>query len=318
MALEPPGRTSTASSPLSLNSWPEPHGERHVRWAAGHVPTPGNTTPRALMSGVLTPLQNWLPRPRRSHVLPIVGAGIGPSAKALPCLQPWRAPRPPAGHLPAARNPQGRGQVPAGAGEPGASLWGPRTPGLLPLPGLFRALPQPLTCSGGPGRRPCPLCACCPASVLPHPVPGPPRPLPVDRVAGLILQEAMWVQPGPATGCQPLCPQGSGPTGWGSGPSLSNPTVKTRGPPAPGAPKARALPSSVPGETQGGGQGSPAEARRAWARSSLTALPSSPEHPQDGQDACPLHRWPRGTSASPGPPQGGVVPLPQLQGIHGG
>ena len=147
-----------------------------------------------------------------------------------------------------------------------------------------------------------------------------PRPSSMQKwtTTGLVLQEAMWVQPGPATGCQPLCPWGSGPTGWGSGPSLPNPTVKTGGPPAPGAPKARALPSSVPGETQGGGQGSSAEARIAWARSSLTALPSSPEHPRDGQDACPLHRWLRGTSASPGPPQGGVVPLPQLQWIHGG
>ena len=186
-ALEPPGRTSTSSSHLSLNSWPEPHGKRHVRWAAGHVPTPGNPSPHTLMSGVLMPLQNWLPRPRRSHVLPVVGAGISPSAKALPCLQPWRAPRPPggppscsqepAGPRPSASRSPGAGGQPLGTQDPRSAtaprpvrsasaathlLWRARpeaVPSMRSLPHLGPAPPCPRAPTAPPcgqGGRPCP------------------------------------------------------------------------------------------------------------------------------------------------------------------
>lgn len=223
---------------------------------------------------------------------------------------------PPAGHLPAARNPQGRGQMPPGAREPRTSLWGPRSPGLLPgtpgflpLPGLFGALPQPLSCSGGPGQTVPTACS------LPRLGPAPPHPrAPAAPPCG---QGGRPRSPGSHVGATRSCYRYPAPrsTGlwarWvGFRPLPAKPHCKNRGTACSRGAKGGGSASQHPQRDPGRRSGQPHRGALGLGWSSVTALPSSPElgAAPGWQDSLPVHSWPRGTSASPGPPQGGVVP----------
>lgn len=240
---EPPEQTSTASSSLSPDSRPEALANAMIRWAAGHAPDPRqypsrcrphperhacseltasapafDTPPRVVLAGRSAPA---------SIPCPALGPGEHPGPRRDTFLQPGT---------------QGRGQVPAGAWEPGTS------------PQRTRVCYCSQACSEWfhhrhllwrPGQGPAPLCAHSPCLSCPARPWAPVAPPRTGRPA-LPSREAMWVQPGPATSCQPLCPQGA-----------LSPRVGFRAPPCQPHCETRERLSRL----KGGGSGFPASPR---------------------------------------------------------
>lgn len=232
------------------------------------------------------PLQNWLPRPPVFTHLPHGQCRDLPCAKALPCPGLWRAPRPPrratflqpGTHGAEAKcRPAPRSPGPA-SGDPGpqVSYPGPGTPGFLPLPGLFRALPQPLSCSEGPGQT-VPT-----VRSLPRLGPAPPHPrAPAAPPCG---QGSRPRSPGSCVGATRSCYRWPAPlsTGlwalWvGFSPLPANAHCENRGTTCSRGAKGGGSASQRPQRDPGQRSRHPTEARWAWAGGSLTALPSSPE-----------------------------------------